>query len=62
MGDAGVPREKILLIIPFPEPKDLEERIRKKHPNVEFAYKALQFYPKVKTDAIPDGRCSFPPP
>jgi len=58
MGDASPPRELILAIIPFPEPTELIEKIKKKHPNVDFAYVQRAFSPKAITDAVPDG--TFP--
>lgn len=45
------------MIIPFPEPTELLEDIRKKHPYVKFTYKQQSFDGKklVQIDAVPDG-------
>lgn len=46
MGEASSPaQERILAILPFPEPTDLIAKIEKKHPNVKFIYRTLNFVP-----------------
>lgn len=56
MGDASPSTEHILLAIPFPEPSDIIQTIKKKHPHVEFTVVQIQFTgAKPVTNAIPDG-------
>jgi hypothetical protein len=52
--------ETLLCILPFPEPKALLDRLRKKHPHVKILYREMLFSgPKGEmwkpTSKIPDG-------
>jgi hypothetical protein len=48
MGEIPPPeKEHLLVIVPYPEPKDIIEGIKKRHPNVSIYYKTLEtFSPK----------------
>ncbi|KAL3427753.1 d-isomer specific 2-hydroxyacid dehydrogenase [Phlyctema vagabunda] len=56
MGDARVSEEHILLIVPLPEPEDIIQSIKNKHPNVRITYRQQTFeHGKVNNKvAIPD--------
>jgi hypothetical protein len=61
MGEAPAPRsERILCIMPFPEPTEILLDILKKHPNVEFRYILQSFtqgkYWGIFKPDVPDGR------
>lgn len=65
MGEAP-PQEKehVLCWLPFPEPTEIIETIQKKHPNVDFTYKQLEYKKEGKNwevKEIPDGQ-NFTPP
>ena len=61
MGEAPAPpKERILCIMPFPEPTEVMLDILKKHPNVEFRYLLQSFtqgkYWGLFKPDVPDGR------
>ncbi|EON64329.1 hypothetical protein W97_03560 [Coniosporium apollinis CBS 100218] len=39
----GGPADKMLIVLPFPEPKAIIDRIRKQHPNIEITFVHLKF-------------------
>lgn len=43
MGDAGPEPENLLVILPFREPTEVFERIRKNHPHIKITFKRLIF-------------------
>ena len=62
MGGGSKP-EQLLVILPFREPVEALERIKKKHPNIEITFKNLRFTdtPWKGVEDIPKGkptRCS----
>ena len=62
MGGGSKP-EQLLVILPFREPVEALERIKKKHPNTEIIFKNLRFTdtPWKGVEDIPRGkptRCS----
>jgi len=62
MGDATPPRQHILCILPFPKPTEIFEKIRAKHPNVDFSYKTSSLVNgKFVNPDIPDGNSSLGP-
>ncbi len=64
MGEAPPPtKEHILCLLPFPERSDILDPIRKKHPNVEFNYKHVQYIRGVPQNlSVLDGTSRFSPP
>ena len=42
-GGPGIKPEHLLIILPFPEPTELLERIEKNHPHIEITYRNLHF-------------------
>jgi hypothetical protein len=61
MGEAWNPdQERVLCILPFPEPTELIEKIEKKHPNVKFLYHTLAWKPSEPlAQAEIDKNCSY---
>ena len=44
MGGGEDPKpENLLVILPFPEPVDIFERIRKNHPHIQITFRRLAF-------------------
>jgi hypothetical protein len=52
--------ERILIILPIPEPKDILQRIRLHYPNAEITYIPRRFENgRVTGDAIPQGELEY---
>jgi hypothetical protein len=61
MGEAPPtpPKEYILCLLPFPEKPEILDPIRKRHPNVVFNYKHVQYIRGVPQNCnIADGTSS----
>jgi hypothetical protein len=61
MGDASMRAsegEVLLCLLPFPEPKDIMERIRNAHPKVKIIYRSIYFKGGISnvTESPPDGQ------
>jgi hypothetical protein len=57
MGDAGHEPENLLVILPFREPTEIFERIKKNHPQIKITFKRLVFTdtPWKGVEDIPQG-------
>jgi hypothetical protein len=61
MGEAWSPeQERILCILPFPEPTELLANIEKIHPNVKFIYKSLALPDRGNMDQKLIDECTLP--
>ena len=47
--------EHLLCVLPFPEPKELFERIRKHHPNIQITYRNLSHVDYDGVKEVPKG-------
>ncbi|KAH8598877.1 D-isomer-specific 2-hydroxyacid dehydrogenase-like protein [Bisporella sp. PMI_857] len=57
MGDATPPKDYVLFILPWPEPTEILDNLRKKHPNAEISWLTIQYVPGklgVETISLPD--------
>ena len=56
MGGGPKP-EHLLVIMPFDEPTEIFNRIKKNHPNIKITFKNLRFTstPWIGAEAIPEG-------
>ncbi len=56
-GDADHKKEHLLLILPFPEPKETIEHLAKKYPNYEITYKEVGLTDSSwkNEEQVPDG-------
>ena len=62
MGEAWIPEdERVLCILPFPEPTELLAQIKTRHPNVEFIYKSIRWAPGAQLDQEVLDSCTFVP-
>jgi hypothetical protein len=58
MGDASPPaKEHIVILLPLPEPKEILDGLRKKHPNITIKYHFLDLKARTVMDhnSVPDG-------
>ena len=58
MGGGGPKPEHLLVILPFREPVEELERIKRKHPNIEVTFRSLRFTdtPWKGIEEIPKGK------
>lgn len=56
-GPSAHKKEQLLIILPFPEPKAIVERIERNHPNINITYRELHFAdtPWRAEDEVPEG-------
>jgi hypothetical protein len=64
MGTASLKQdgEHILMTLPFPEPVEILDKLRKKHRSLKIVYRSIYVHRETfgPQDMVPDGKSTFP--